>query len=167
MIHRNNIPGREESRKNPFRFSGPCLLFALWPLFSGCTKEDKESLGDPVPRIELLSVIPSTAVEFNDSIVFTIKYRDNDGDLGENDPDVKNLFLTDNRIGIQYSYRIQQLAPSGSSIPIEGNLELILNTIARTDTSLSQEAVTFSIYVVDRAGNKSNVVTSSPVIIIP
>ncbi|MBL7924716.1 MAG: hypothetical protein JNL88_11005 [Bacteroidia bacterium] len=132
---------------------------------SSCRQKDDDPFASKVPQIELRAVQPQVAVEFSDSIVFRVYYRDNDGDLGENDPDVKNLFLTDNRIGVRYEYRIQQLAPSGSAVPIEGNLNVVLNTVARTDTSLAQETATFSIYVIDRAGNKSNTVTSGPVTI--
>lgn len=132
-----------------------------------CGKEDEDPLANPVPVIELKAVSPLTVVEFSDSIVFTLYYRDNNGDLGDNDPAVKNLFLKDNRIGIEYSYRIQELAPSGSNVPIEGNINVVLNTVARTDTSLLQELATFSLYVVDRAGNKSNVVSSGAVTIVP
>ncbi len=144
-----------------------CLLIPLLFSFLSCSKDEQDPFEDPVPVIDLVSVTPSTAVEFKDSILITIHYRDNDGDLGENTAGVKNLFVKDNRIGIEYAYRIQQLAPSGSSIPVEGNLNVVLNTVARTDTSLTQQNVTFSIYVKDRAGHKSNVVTSGPVIIIP
>ncbi len=126
---------------------------------AGCQKDD-DPFANKVPTIELLSLTPQMVVEFQDSLVFNIKYRDNDGDLGENNPNVKNLFITDNRIGIVYDYRIQQLAPTGSSIAIEGTLQVVLNSVARTDTSFAQQSATFSVYVKDRAGNKSNVVTS-------
>lgn len=131
-----------------------CLLWS-----AGCQKDD-DPFANKVPTIELLSLTPQMVVEFQDSLVFNIKYRDNDGDLGENDPSVKNLFITDNRIGIVYDYRIQQLAPTGSAIAIEGTLQVVLNSVARTDTSLAQQSATFSVYVKDRAGNKSNTVTS-------
>jgi hypothetical protein len=134
----------------------------LWT--TGCQKDD-DPFANKVPQIELLSLTPQMVVEFNDSLVFNIKYRDNDGDLGENNPSVKNLFITDNRIGIVYDYRIQQLAPTGSAIAIEGTLQVVLNSVARTDTSLAQESATFSVYVKDRAGNKSNVVTSGVITI--
>jgi hypothetical protein len=62
---------------------------------------------------------------------------------------------------------VQQLAPSGDQVAIEGNLQVVLTTISRTDTALAQESATFSIYMVDRAGHKSNSITSSPVIIRP
>ena len=131
---------------------------------SGCQKDD-DPFANKVPTIELLSLTPQMVVEFQDSLVFNIKYRDNDGDLGENDPSVKNLFITDNRIGIVYDYRIQQLAPTGSAIAIEGTLQVVLNSVARTDTSLAQQSATFSVYVKDRAGNKSNTVTSGAITI--
>lgn len=135
-------------------------------VITGCKKEGKD-FSDPVPQLSFVSVTPASATEFSDSLVFTIRYRDNDGDLGENSPDAENLFLKDNRIGIEYAYRVQQLAPTGSQVPIEGNLQVVLNTIARTDTTLAQETATFSIYMKDRAGHKSNTVTSSPVTIKP
>lgn len=143
---------------------GLLFLVASVLLNSGCKKDD-DPFANKTPSIEILSITPQMVVEFADSLVFKIKYRDNDGDLGENDPGVKNLFITDNRIGIVYDYRIQQLAPSGSSIAIEGTLQVVLNSVARTDTSLVQESVTFSVYVKDRAGNKSNVVTSGTITI--
>lgn len=134
-------------------------------LFVSCDKKDDDPFANKVPEISLVSVQPDQVIEFSDSLVFTVHYRDNNGDLGENDPDVKNLFIRDNRIGIVYDYRIQQLAPSGSTIAIEGDLQVVLNTLARTDTSIAQENATFSLYVVDRAGNKSNTVTSGNIII--
>ncbi|MFN0188066.1 MAG: hypothetical protein ACKVQV_05135 [Bacteroidia bacterium] len=149
-------------------FKRPTILLLIIStgisLSSGCQKDD-DPFANKVPTIELLSLTPQMVVEFNDSLVFNIKYRDNDGDLGENNPSVKNLFITDNRIGIVYDYRIQQLAPTGSAIAIEGTLQVVLNSVARTDTSLAQESATFSVYVKDRAGNKSNVVTSGAIII--
>lgn len=134
-------------------------------VFSSCKKEDGEDFNDPNPVIDLNGVSPSIATEFSDSLVFSIHYRDNDGDLGENDPAVKNLYLKDNRIGIVYSYRIQQLAPSGSNVPIEGDLNVVLSTIARIDTTLAQETATFSIYVKDRADHTSNTITTGSITI--
>jgi hypothetical protein len=132
-------------------------------LLSSCKKDDSSEMSS-VPEIEMVSVTPLQPKEYSDSIVFTIRYKDGDGDLGENDPDVKNLFLTDNRIGITHQYRIQQLAPSGTTIAIEGNLNVVLNNLVITDSSATQNA-NFSIYVKDRAGNKSNVITSPTITI--
>jgi hypothetical protein len=129
--------------------------------FTSCKKD--EAIDSNVPTIELESV-SSTNVQEGDPLTFKIKYTDGDGDLGENNPDAHNLFLTDNRVNVTYEYRIQELAPSGSSLIIRGHLNVELNSTAITDGSNSQ-SVTYSIHVVDREGNQSNTVTSSAITI--
>lgn len=114
---------------------------------------------DIVPSIELVSMSPTVANEYTDKIIITIRYTDGDGDLGENNASVKNCFVTDNRIGITSSYRIRQLSPDGSSIPIKGSLEIELGGQGITDGSTQQNA-TFSLYVTDRAGHSSNKITT-------
>lgn len=133
-------------------------------LIASCKKDDTDPT-DPVPVITFESVTPATVQEYTDSLVFTISYADGDGDLGENDADVKNLFLTDVRNQVTYEYRIRQLAPTGANIPIQGNLNIVLDHTAILDGSTSETAA-FEIYVVDRAGNVSNTVTSSLVQVV-
>ena len=127
----------------------------------GCKKEDPIEIST-IPQLEFLSINPSTAKEYQDKITITISYKDGDGDLGENTTDVKNLFLTDNRNGVTYEYRVPQLAPSEEKIRIQGNLPVVLKNTAIIGGGDS-ESVTFSIYMVDRAGNKSNTVNSSSI----
>ena len=114
------------------------------------------------PAIEFVSVAPTTVTQYKDSITFTISYKDGDGDLGQNDPNVTNLFLTDNRINITYNFRIPQLAPDNANIIIKGNLSVVLKNTGITDGSASQTA-TYSIYVKDRAGNTSNTITTDAI----
>jgi len=138
------------------------VLVAVFGLaMSGCHKDDP--IDSTVPTIELESVSSTNVLE-GDPLTFKIKYTDGDGDLGENNPDAHNLFLTDNRVNVTYEYRIQELAPSGSSIIIRGHLNVELKSTAITDTTSSQ-SVTYSIHVVDRAGNQSNTVTSPAITI--
>ena len=117
-----------------------------------------------VPNLEFISISPLEITEFKEKVSLVIKYEDNDGDLGENNPDVKNLFITDQRNGVQYTYRIPQLSPSGSNIRITGNLEINLNSLSVVGSGTS-ESVTFNIYAIDRAGNQSNTITSSSIIV--
>ena len=117
------------------------------------------------PELEVLSISPGTVVEFQDSIVVKIKYRDGDGDLGENDPDVKNLFLIDSRNGVVYDYRVQQLSPDGASVAIEGELEVEISNTAITDGS-SQQSLSYEVYIIDRAGNESNRATTGSVTVV-
>jgi len=137
-------------------------LFAAFALiFSGCKKD--EAIDSDVPTIEIESV-SSMDVQEGDPLTFRVKYTDGNGDLGENNPDAHNLFLTDNRVNVTYEYRIQELAPSSSSLIIRGYLNVVLNGTAITDGSNSQ-SVTYSIHVVDRAGNQSNTVTTDAITI--
>ena len=138
------------------------LVFLVSVALAACKKADE--IG-PIPEIEFISVTPQNVQEYTDSLVFTIKYRDGDGDLGENDPDAENFFLADSRNNVIYKFRIPQLAPDNSSIIIEGNLNVTLANTAIIDGSASQ-TFTYSIHLKDRAGNQSNTVVTLPVTVI-
>jgi hypothetical protein len=125
-------------------------------ILSGCSK-DEPTISN-TPKIELLDVTPLVIQEFSDEVVFTLSYLDGDGDLGENHPDAKNLWITDNRMGLTYAYRVPQLAPEGK-VAIKGTLIVSLKNVVITDGS-SQQNVMYNIYLKDRAGNISNTVTS-------
>ena len=134
------------------------ILVCFAALFFSCKKEVIEI--SEVPSITFNSLSPSSIQEFDGPIVFTINYVDGDGDLGENTAGIKNLFLKDNRNNLVYEYRLQQLAPDNSNIAIQGSLSIELVNTAITNDSNEQTA-TFDIYVIDRAGHRSNTITSS------
>ena len=115
------------------------------------------------PVIEFISITPDPVTEYQ-PLTITFKYLDGDGDLGENNANVKNLFITDNRIAVTYSYRISQLSPDNATIPIQGTLETKIDNAVINGTAVEQ-TLTYSIYIVDRAGHKSNVITTPPVMI--
>ncbi|MCS6935790.1 MAG: hypothetical protein NZM35_11690 [Chitinophagales bacterium] len=128
------------------------LLLAFVLNCSSCKK--KEEIG-PAPVIRFVSLQPNPAVKNTDVIKILIEYTDGDGDLGENTPDKKNLFVTDMRNEITYAYRISQLAPT-TGIIIRGNLQVHLPPQGMMNDANSTETVTYRIYLVDRAGNRSN-----------
>ncbi len=135
------------------------ILLAAFLL--SCEKEDVISDN---PSIKFLSITPTTAQEYTDDINIKIFYTDANGDLGENSPDAFNLFVKDNRNDIEYKFRIPELTPSGSDIAIEGNFNIIINGTGITNETSSQK-VDYAIYVKDRAGNKSNTITTSKITI--
>ena len=153
-------------------YSRHSSVFVFWRCFmavifisvvvSSCKKNKTEST--TTPQITFISISPSSAVEYVSSITIAFSYDDLDGDLGQNDPGVTNLFITDSRNNITYSYRISQLAPEGSNIHIKGNLNAVIKNTAITDNSSSQ-SVTYSLYIKDRAGNASNSITTTPITI--
>ncbi len=137
------------------------LCFGTVLSISAC-KKDVIDLEDPIPQILNVTVNPASVVEFQDEITFSVEYRDGDGDLGENDPDVTNLFVIDNRVNITESFRVSQIAPDGANVPITGTLEVVLPSTGITDNSSSQ-TVNYTIYMVDRAGNESNRFTTTDI----
>ena len=121
---------------------------------------EKEQVISDTPIIEFKNISPTTVQEYSDDISITISYSDGNGDLGENNPDIHNLFVEDNRNGIVYQFRIPHLAPDNNSIAIEGDFNITINGSGITDESSSQQ-LNYAIYVTDRAGNKSNTITTS------
>lgn len=143
-------------------YNKSCLFLLLLFVIS-CKKDDKKEYASE-PAIEFINISPGELTEGSDHIVISFKYTDGNGDLGENNSTAKNLFVTDNRLGITYSFRIQQLAPDGSSIPITGTLNTDIGTVFITDNT-QQQTANFSLYIVDRAGNQSNTITTSAITI--
>ena len=139
------------------------ICFSLFIL--SCTEEEEIEFSS-TPSIEFIKISPQHVTALQDEVILTVMYRDGNGDIGENSPDVKNLFVTDSRNQLVYSYRVQQLAPEESTIKIEGELNINLNVLTMVKNDDEEEA-TFDVYLLDRAGNKSNTITTSAVIISP
>jgi hypothetical protein len=135
------------------------IVLGMLGTLSACTKLAEIS---EVPEIAFESVVPNVVTEYQDSLYFTVSYRDGNGDLGQNNTDNNNLFIEDSRNQVTYGFRIQQLAPNNADIAIQGNLNVTLPNTAIINGGAS-ESVSYSIWVVDRAGNESNRVSSSTV----
>lgn len=129
------------------------LLFVFGTSLNGCTKE--EVISD-TPSIEFVGVTPNPAVKYEDEVSITISYTDGNGDLGENTPDMKNAFITDSRNNVTYEFRIPQQAPDDANIIIKGQLTFKLAPQGFVDDNNTTESTTYSIRIVDRAGNESN-----------
>jgi hypothetical protein len=142
-----------------------CLFVCFSCITVGCNKNNDEKPGD-VPEIEFVSILPSTVKALQDTLVVRIAYRDGNGDLGENNSGVKNAFVKDLRNGLEYSFRIRQLAPDNSVISIKGELDIIIPALS-SPLSGNTESASFQVYVKDRAGNKSNTILSSVITIEP
>ena len=130
--------------------------------FIACADEEMS----PTPDLTFLSISPSNVTANQDSVVIKFSYQDGDGDLGENGEDLKNLFVQDSRNQVVYEYRVQQLAPSGSTIPITGELDVLINNTTLVNGSTA-ESVSYSIWMFDRSGNRSNTINTSSITINP
>jgi len=118
-----------------------------------------------VPAITFKSISPSTVNQFSDSLVIAIEYTDGDADLGQNNTETPNAFVTDQRNNIEYKFRIRQLAPDNANIAIKGVLDIIIPSVAVSGTT--SELATFSLYVKDRAGNQSNTIATTAITVNP
>ncbi|MDX2249514.1 MAG: hypothetical protein SF052_22210 [Bacteroidia bacterium] len=143
----------------------PALVLALAGLLvSGCSHLEEIEPPGVVPEISLISVSPTVVIAHEEEIIFKIEYTDGDGDLGSNNDLDRNVFVKDTRIDVVHEFRLRQLAPDGAVIPITGIFDIVLPNTIITNGSGEQKAV-FSIHIVDRAGNESNVVDSPEITI--
>lgn len=141
-----------------------CLAILLvWIVFSGCKKE--EIVADPVPFISIESVTPTNVTEFMDSVIVVLSYDDGDGDLGHFDPDSSALAVTDSRFSEPDYYFVQALAPDvEDGLHIRGTLRIGL-TPPFILGSGSQEVISYTIRIKDRAGHWSNTVVTPDITI--
>lgn len=141
------------------------LLFAFIFLNSCKKKEDLEY--DNTPNITFQSISPGTVKAYQDSISISIQYTDGDGDLGENVSGVENAFIKDLRNNLTYGLRIRQLSPDNSEIIIKGIINLVIPAVGLNDSNGQPESASFEVYIEDRAGNKSNRVTTTAITVNP
>jgi len=135
------------------------FLFSLALAVASCDRNKY------APQISLEEVGPEQVVALEDSIYMRIGFYDKDGDLGENFTDDKNLFVVDQRLNLAHEFRISNIVPGGTDVPIQGFLEWTIPRVYITNGNASQK-VNYSIYVVDRAGNQSNILETPTITII-
>ena len=141
------------------------ILISYLLLVGSCTTVSDEPLFDTTPVIEIISISNDTIVEFQESLHIIISYEDGDGDLGSPDPDENTLFVKDNRLKKEDEYFVYPLAPYGESISITGTLSIALNNTFILGNGTTEQT-NFTIYMIDRAGNKSNVVKTETITIV-
>lgn len=130
-------------------------------LLAACKKEE---VMPSAPEIALLSVSTESVVQFEDRVKVRFSYKDGDGDLGQADPDDYTLWVKDARLEGTDGYHIPPLAPENAEVPIQGELEVELNALFLLGNS-GQEETRYTMYVVDRAGNRSNEFTTGTITI--
>ena len=153
--------------KNPFPMKKEITFYlAMFAIVCmTCSKETGNLVFDLAPRIELASISSDTIFEFRESILLNINYEDGDGDLGSTDPDINSIFVHDQRFEKADEYYLGPLAPQGSSISIQGTLNIALaNTFILGNAD--EEHTVLTIHVVDRAGNKSNTIETGKITIL-
>lgn len=135
------------------------LLFLL--VLLSCREKSVNS----APLLEFSGKQSQSIQEGRDSLLFHLSYKDEDGDLGENESEINNLWVKDRRDGKIHSFRIPQLSPYKTSRGIEGSFSFSIKKIQILNGQ-EKDTARFEIRVMDRAGNESNTLLSEPVIIL-
>ncbi|MCB9252368.1 MAG: hypothetical protein H6605_07850 [Flavobacteriales bacterium] len=138
-------------------------IFILIAMVS-CSKEENVVAINTTPLIKLNAVSATRVLQFKDSLVVVIDYKDGDGDIGETDPDRKSIEVKDNRLSKADYYFIKPLSPPGSSIKTEGSISINLKSPFLLGTA-DEEITTFEIRIKDREGNWSNSVKTPEIVI--
>ena len=148
------------------------LIFLVTGFYHSCVKAPNF---DDTPSIEFISFSRQEINQGslnNDSLFVIISFTDGDGDLGER-PEVAttNLFLTDNRTGEIYNrFKIPTIPEEGVGNGISGEIKINLFTTCcifpdnippcESPDLYPSNDLSFDIYIVDRAGNKSQTITT-------
>jgi len=137
------------------------LLGFFFVLHASCKKK---SVDNPVPEIRLVNVNLLEVQQFVDSLILTVEYKDEDGDLGSTNPDYNTAFVRDTRLQNTDEYFLTPLTPSNDNLPLIGELKLLVKSTFLLSNDESEETI-FEIQIQDRAGNKSNLIRT-PIITI-
>jgi hypothetical protein len=112
-----------------------------------------------------------------DSLNITLYFTDGDGDIGvEQSDSLPNLFIIDSRTGnIAESIKLPKVSDAGFGNGISGIIELKLYTTCCLFTNnippcsviegINFDTLNYKIYLVDKAGNKSETVETNSIIL--
>ncbi len=156
MINKTNIFIKS------MKIRGFILLFMVLSIsFFSCKKE---SGVNSKPVIKFLKINATNIQQFKDSITIDIEYTDENGDLGEDNPDKNALYVKDRRLSKADFYFVKPLSPPGSNVKIKGILSIKIKNAFLLGTA-NKEETTFEIKLSDRAGNWSNAIVSPEITI--
>ncbi|TXC82041.1 hypothetical protein [Luteibaculum oceani] len=131
---------------------------------SSCKKEDEAG---SAPEIALQGMTKTTVEEFKDSVFAVIEYYDEQGDIGDENPDVNSLEMWDERYENPEQYRLPPVTPNGEKLRVRGTIRVYIPTLIRRSTEEDQEQTYLHFRLKDRAGNWSNTVRSPLMTITP
>ncbi len=150
------------------------LLFVLLIQWS-CLKAPEYPI-EPIINFISVSNNVMKQSQFNgDSTFITFGFTDGDGDLG--DQDSVNIFVTDQRIKINPTvYKIPFLKQNSGAKGISGEIRIRLfsdcciypngQIPCTPSTEFPTDTLIYSIFIKDRAGHQSNVIYTTPIVLL-
>jgi len=131
-----------------------------------------------VPEIEFIGFSQSSMIQNSlntDSLFLRFSFTDGDGDIGSEDESrEQNIIIIDNRTGDRYeAFKAPKIPEQGASKGVSGEVTVRLFTTCclfpdnippcEAPPQYKTDTLTLDIYIIDRAGNQSNTVTSTPI----
>ncbi len=113
--------------------------------------------GPPVIWVDSLS--PTDVQKFGEPIMMVLYYRDDNGDVGDSDPDEHSLHIRDSRLAEPDTWHVQPVTLPGDEVPVEGTLKIDLGPVFLLGNG-NEEQFFYTIQLKDRAGNWSEPVQS-------
>ncbi|MBC7885856.1 MAG: hypothetical protein H7X99_10300, partial [Saprospiraceae bacterium] len=153
------------------------FIFVLLGMLASCIKPPAYS---DIPSVEFRSFSKNTMNQgvFNeDSVTMILFFTDGDGDFGNDaQSNEKNIFIRDKRTNETFrEYKAPQIPTQGANNGISGTISIrVYSTCCifpeatgifpceKTDDFPENDLV-LEVYLMDRAGNKSNTVTTSAI----
>ena len=151
------------------------LLFVL--LAIACSKPPEYPVEPEIEFLRLDRDTFSQGTGLQDSIWVTLGFTDGDGDIGYEEGGPVNLFLTDLRKNVAAdNFRIPFIPELGANNGLQGEIQFKLFQTCcifpggiplpcEPSTEFPFDTVQYEIYMIDRAGNESNRVTTAPILI--
>lgn len=114
----------------------------------------------------------------NDSIFLSISFTDGDGDIGHEGEDAtRNLFVKDKRTGEFYDrFKVPKIPDEGVGNGVSGTIQILMYTTCCTfpdnippcesPALYPTNELVFEVYMLDRAGNESNTITTPPITLL-
>lgn len=117
----------------------------------------------PNPEISNLVVTPTVVHQLTDSVTITFDYYESTGDLGDTDPTINSLRVKDSRMESPQFYHIDPIIPV-DLVPVytTGQISIRVNDLFILGND-SIETLNFLVDVVDRDGNRSNLLVSDTI----
>lgn len=148
-------------------------------VFTGWTCLDTPNYPDE-PYIEFLSVSKDTlrqGIFMEDSLQVRFSFQDGDGDIGRDDQSPENnVFFIDERTGtLDNTFGIPSIPQEGAANGVEGEVRIVLFSTCciyndgqdpcTPNPSSPYDTVQYRIYIMDKAGHKSNEILTTPIIL--
>jgi hypothetical protein len=147
------------------------LIICLAPLLLQC---NKAPVFPVEPELEYLDIQPRLVNKdpsYIDTVVISFRFHDGDGDIGNTQQDSSyQLFVRDNRPqyanvpGNPYPYLVPDLTSNTRNPSIMGEMKInYIQPVLPLGKNIDK--TTFTVYLYDRAGHKSNEITTDTITI--